>query len=423
MTTTLELVVTQLQQELLTQSSSYCTIRTCRSSTGNQQFCHRSNFGKTLRISSMWTVLDVRRNSVAKKRIFNSGRRRLRHSSGVIKESDKMLECSAEETAEITTELINREIMPMKTNVERGVRNLDLVDTQHSWLSRGRTRWRHDEDCRSDMIRRQEEGNGTCCERSFLLDSARFKKWSNGSQDKSDDEIKIVGLEALTSEEVEKYLILNSNRLRSFEDARLEIVAYVETNFGLRIGDSNPSDTGLREHSDPMDVDAVNSLSSVEGKWSLVRAMCVLSAVEYIFNETAMYAKAQASNRLTKGIKASHGPRVSPQSQAKERVKRTMENPKESPTEPKVRSKVPKAQSKTNCRKSVSQILKTWNQKEARKLRIQCKWDRFVPLTRRGFTINGDVTNGTTAGVKMNGTMTGVMLDGMEIASKRATHL
>ena len=36
-----------------------------------------------------------------------------------------------------------------------------------------------------------------------------------------------------------------------------------------------------------------------------------------------MHAKAQASNRMAKAIRASHGPRVSLHSQAKERVKRT----------------------------------------------------------------------------------------------------
>ena len=35
--------------------------------------------------------------------------------------------------------------------------------------------------------------------------------------------------------------------------------------FGLRIRDSKPSDTGARGQSDPMDVDAVNSLSSGTG--------------------------------------------------------------------------------------------------------------------------------------------------------------
>ena len=61
-------------------------------------------------------------------------------------------------------------------------------------------------------------------------------------------------------EEREKHLILNSNRLRTFEDARLDIVTYVEAKFGLRIRDSKPSDTSLRKYSDPMDVGAVNSL-------------------------------------------------------------------------------------------------------------------------------------------------------------------
>ena len=56
-----------------------------------------------------------------------------------------------------------------------------------------------------------------------------------------------------------------------------------------------------------------------------VRAMGVVSAVEHIFNETAMHAKAQASNRMAKANRGSPGPRV----RAKVRVKRTRENPKE----------------------------------------------------------------------------------------------
>ena len=45
--------------------------------------------------------------------------------------------------------------------------------------------------------------------------------------------------------------------------------------------------------------------------------MGVLSAVEHIFNETAMHGKALASNRLARANRASHGPGV----RAKERVK------------------------------------------------------------------------------------------------------
>ena len=43
----------------------------------------------------------------------------------------------------------------------------------------------------------------------------------------------------------------------------------------------------------------------------------VLSAVEHILNETAMQARTLASKRQAKAIKASHGPRVSPQPQAR----------------------------------------------------------------------------------------------------------
>ena len=85
---------------------------------------------------------------------------------------------------------------------------------------------------------------------------------------KLDDAIKLAGLESLVPEELEKHLTLNSSRLRTFEDVRLEVVTYVEAKFGLRIRDSKPSDTGSRRHSDPMDVDAVNSLSSGKSKGS-----------------------------------------------------------------------------------------------------------------------------------------------------------
>ena len=38
-------------------------------------------------------------------------------------------------------------------------------------------------------------------------------------KDNLDDEIKLAGLEALVPEELKKHLTLNSNRLRTFEDA------------------------------------------------------------------------------------------------------------------------------------------------------------------------------------------------------------
>ena len=85
---------------------------------------------------------------------------------------------------------------------------------------------------------------------------SRFEKQM---KDKLDDEIKLAGLESLVLEELEKHLIFISIRMRAFEDARLEVVTYVEVN-GLRNRDSKLSETGARGHVDPMDVDAINSL-------------------------------------------------------------------------------------------------------------------------------------------------------------------
>ena len=65
-----------------------------------------------------------------------------------------------------------------------------------------------------------------------------MSRYEKKLKDKLHDEIKLAGLEALVPEELEKYLTLNSNRLRIFEDARLEIVTYVEATLGLRIRDS-----------------------------------------------------------------------------------------------------------------------------------------------------------------------------------------
>ena len=115
-------------------------------------------------------------------------------------------------------------------------------------------------------------------------------------------------LEALKTEELEKHLIFNSNRLRTFDDTRLEIVTYVETKFCLRIRDSKSSHTGQCAHSDPMDVDAVNSLSSDKGS-SSPRDECFKYARAY-FQRDCNVVIVQTSNRLTRTDRASHDPRV-----------------------------------------------------------------------------------------------------------------
>ena len=97
---------------------------------------------------------------------------------------------------------------------------------------------------------------------------SHVSRYEKKMKDKLDVEIKLAGLESLVPEELEKHLILNSNRLRTFEDARLEVVTYVEAKFGLGTRDSKPSDTGARGHSDPMDDDAVNSSTKGTGSSS-----------------------------------------------------------------------------------------------------------------------------------------------------------
>ena len=117
-------------------------------------------------------------------------------------------------------------------------------------------------------------------------------------KDKLEDEIKFAGLEALVPEELEKHLILNSTRLRTFEDACLEVVTYVEAKFGSSIRDSTPSDTVTRGPPDPMDLDAVNSLSSQKRNSASSQRDGCLKCSETLFQ------------RDCEANRASHGPRV-----------------------------------------------------------------------------------------------------------------
>ena len=116
------------------------------------------------------------------------------------------------------------------------------------FLPRCANQWRRDQHL--DFNSRRELNAGSLLSKYEKM----LENWMN-------DEIKRAGLEALVPEELEKHLMLNSNRLRTFEDASLEIVTYVETKFGLRIRCFEPSDASFRECSDPMGVGAVRSLS------------------------------------------------------------------------------------------------------------------------------------------------------------------
>ena len=180
-----------------------------------------------------------------------------------------MLEWAAEQTTGITTTAIDLEFLLTDTNVDRGLQNLEFVLQQMHTALMALT------SCEAnDIVANSRKNPFISPGRWSLLElQAGIGRWEScvsryekTLKDKLKDEIKLAGLEALVPEELEKHLILNSNRLRTFEDARLEIETYVEAKFGLRIPDSKPSDTGSRGHSDPMDVGAVNSLSSGKGK-------------------------------------------------------------------------------------------------------------------------------------------------------------
>ena len=126
-----------------------------------------------------------------------------------------------------------------------------------------------------------------------------------------------------------------------------------------------------------------------------------------------MHARAQASNRLARTNRASHGPRV----RAKERVKKTRRNVKENQSRgTKSSNQGAKCLHKGNHRKLLYQVFKTRNQREVHKLR---NLHKHVPLTTQGFVMDGVLTNGMMAGVLTNGMLIGVLLDGMKVGHKR----
>ena len=66
--------------------------------------------------------------------------------AGVIKESEMMLEWSAEQTTEISTEFIDREFLPTMTNQERVVQNLEFI-LQQMHNAYGPHEWRSERHC------------------------------------------------------------------------------------------------------------------------------------------------------------------------------------------------------------------------------------------------------------------------------------
>ena len=172
--------------------------------------------------------------------------------AGVIKESEMMLEWAAEQPTEITTTAIDLEFLPTDANEDTGVPNLEFVlqqmhtalmaltsceanDTVANLRKNPSEAWRRPQKRydpttggRKRNLLRTIISPGRC---SLLELQAGIERWESYAsryekkmKDKLDDEIKLAGLESLVPEELEKHLILNSNRLRTFEDARLEVV-------------------------------------------------------------------------------------------------------------------------------------------------------------------------------------------------------
>ena len=139
--------------------------------------------------------------------------------AGVIKESEMMLEWAAEQPTEITTTAIDLELLPTDSNEDRGIQNLEFVLQQMRTALMALTSSET-----NDIVSNSRKTPGRC---SLLELQAGIESWEsyvsryeNKMEDKLDDEIKLAGLESLVPEELEKHLILNSNRLRTFEDAQ-----------------------------------------------------------------------------------------------------------------------------------------------------------------------------------------------------------
>ena len=140
--------------------------------------------------------------------------------AGVIKESEMMLEWAAEQTTEITTELINREYLLLMSLTSYEANDIVANSRKNKLEAWRRLQKRFDPttEGRKRNLLRTIVSLGRC---SLLELQAGTERWEScvsrcekKLKDKMDDEIKLAGLESLVPEELEKHLIFNSNRLR-----------------------------------------------------------------------------------------------------------------------------------------------------------------------------------------------------------------
>ena len=152
----------------------------------------------------------------------------------------------------------------------------------------------------------------------------------------------------------------------------------------MRSRNSKPSDTASRAHSDPVDVDAINSLASGKGKGSSSPRDGYFKCGGAHFQRDCTV---DANPRKGNGTQSSGKGK-----QAKERVRKVRET--ENPKVPKVRAWV-------KLRKLVHMVLETRNQGQVGKLRNR---HRRITLTLRTWTILCLMM----AGVRMKRMMTGI---------------
>ena len=136
MTTTMEQVVTQLQQELFSLRAQVA------SQVQMAEAARAINNLATAQVrKDTPSLIDV--NGLGRPKEFSGkdedfqqwSKKTEAFFAGVIKESEMMLEWAAEQTTEISTEFIDQEFLPIMTNQERGVQNLEFVlQEMHSGL-------------------------------------------------------------------------------------------------------------------------------------------------------------------------------------------------------------------------------------------------------------------------------------------------
>ena len=151
-----------------------------------------------------------------------------------------VLQWAAEQGTGITRAAIDIEFLPTCTNTERRVQNLEFVLQQMHTALMALTSYEENEivnplEAWRRLQKRYDPTTGggkrnllraiISLGRCFLLElQAGIERWESyvssyekKLKSKLDVEIKLAGLEALVPEELEKHLILSSNRLRTFE--------------------------------------------------------------------------------------------------------------------------------------------------------------------------------------------------------------